>query len=159
LPSSNLPAPPKETTVPSATRLRDTVEEFLAARNEHKADWALRLLADDVEWRVPSSVGAPLRGARARAALSGGLARELFVPGTEHFHVKRIFSREERAVVEHTLTFTTRSGAVYAAQCCAVFDVLEHRITRVTSYTDTRAAELALGEGAMEQALAAAHAQ
>lgn len=145
--------------MPSATRLKDTVEEFLAARNDHNADRALRLLAEDVEWRLPSSVGAPLRGARARAALSGGLARELFIPGTEHFHVKRVFSQRERAVVEHTLTFTMRSGAVYAAQCCTVFDVLEHRITRVTSYTDTRAAELALGEGAMEQALAAARSQ
>ena len=143
----------------SVRQPKDIVEEFIAARNSHDHARASRLLAEDLEWRLPRSVGESLRGIRARKALAGGLSRQLLTAGSEHLHVKRVLLGEDRVVVEYTLTGTTTQGAPYSGEYCGVFDVRGDLIARVTSYTDTRAAALAFGEEALENAVATARGQ
>lgn len=131
------------------------VAEFMAARNAHEHASAARLLADDVEWRVARSAGAPLRGREAIDALVGGLESQLFQPSTVRRSLKRTLVDGDVVVVEYTVAGTTLSGTQYANDYCWIYEVRDGLIARVTSYSDTLGAEAAFGEQRLAEGLAA----
>jgi uncharacterized protein len=139
--------------VDAARTPQQIVAEFIEARNAHDGESAARLVAGDLEWQVPRSSGAPLRGKNAINALLGGLADQLFQPFTVRRHVKRILADGDVVVVEHTVTGTTIGGKQYANDYCWVYEVRDGVIGRVTSYSDTLGSQAAFSEDGLAAAL------
>jgi len=118
---------------------RTLVTDFLAARTAADTDRMAELVTDDVEWRPPPSMGiGPFSGREAVVkALAGAAAGRIFQADTIERHVDHMTVEGDTAVVQQTLTATTRKGAAYRNEYCWVYTCSGGKVARMVEYTDS----------------------
>jgi len=124
----------------SATeQTRQLVTSFLAARTAGDAEGMAGLVSDDVEWLPPPSMGiGPFSGREAVVkALAGAASGRIFQPDTIERRVDHVVVEGETAVVQQTLTATTRKGAAYRNEYCWVYTCAGGKVARMVEYTDS----------------------
>jgi ketosteroid isomerase-like protein len=120
-------------------RTRRVVTDFLAARTAGDAARMTELVTDDVEWLPPPSMGiGPFAGRDAVVkALSGGAVGRIFQPETVQRRIDHVVADGNTAVVQQTLTATTRKGARYENAYCWVYTCSGDKVARMVEYTDS----------------------
>jgi ketosteroid isomerase-like protein len=118
---------------------RQAVTDFLAARTAADTDRMSELVTDDVEWLPPPSMGlGPFSGREAVVkALAGAAVGRLFQPETIQRRVDHVVAEGDTAVVQQTLTATTRKGVPYENHYCWVYTCQAGKIARMVEYTDS----------------------
>ena len=117
---------------------RVVVEEYVTAWTAADTSGLAALLADDVVWQTPHSIGVERRGREAVAAqLAGGAASQFVKVETLSRTVRYIIVDDSHAVVLVRLSATAHSGAEYINEYAWHYEVVDGRIQRIEEYADT----------------------
>jgi ketosteroid isomerase-like protein len=124
---------------------RALVRQFLDARAANDAATMDTLLADDVVWQPPPSMGiGPFSGRESVVkALSGGAIGKLLDVATMKREVSKLIVEGDTAVAIQRLTGRILKGGQYDNEYCWVYSCRDGKIARLDEYVDSfRAAKL-----------------
>jgi len=118
---------------------RRVIGEFLAARSAGDMERMAALVTEDVEWLPPPSMGiGPFSGRDTVVkALGGGAIGRIFQPETVQRRVDHVVADGNTAVVQQTLTATTRKGAAYENHYCWVYTFEGDKVAKLVEYADS----------------------
>jgi ketosteroid isomerase-like protein len=120
---------------------RTVVCEFVSAWTTGDIARLTALLAEDIVWATPASMGPPRSGRSAVAALlAGGTAGQAVRIETLKRDVHHLLVDGHHAIALVRLTAVAHSGAEYGNEYAWHYEVVGGLVHRITEYTDTLAA-------------------
>ena len=120
---------------------RTVICEFVSAWTSGDIPQLAALLAEDVVWATPASMGPPRSGRSAVAALlAGGTAGQAVRIETLKRDVHHLLVDGHHAVAFVQLTAVAHSGAEYVNEYAWHYEVVDGLVRRISEYTDTLAA-------------------
>ena len=117
---------------------RAVIEDFVTAWTSGNTCRLGALLAEEVVWQPPGSIGAERRDRAVVAAqLTGGAAGKFVKLETVQRTIRHIIADCGHAVVLVRLAATTHSGADYVNEYAWHYEVADGLVTRIEEYADT----------------------
>jgi ketosteroid isomerase-like protein len=121
---------------------RSLIDEYLATLASGDGQRLRDLLAEDVVWRMPTSIPENLHIGREKVAseLAGDTVKRFFAKGSFRLTVDQVLVDGDVAVVRQHVEARTKDGASYHMNYCFVYTCRGGQIALIEEYLDTRLA-------------------
>jgi uncharacterized protein len=126
----------------SSSDTRALLEEYFTTLANRDHQRLHELLAEDVEWRMPTSIPDHLHRGREKVAseLGSDTVKRFFAKGSYRLSVKDLIVDGEVAVARQHVDAVTKDGRPYQMDYCFIYTIRDGRIALIEEFLDTRLA-------------------